>query len=135
MSAGFESRCHNHIDTGFLTRHHPAELIAADPRRDPPHALADQAARRSEAAVLGSVPFGLPGQAVRAASSALEIDSKRRLDLRSFSTPCGHSRCFCAGRDHSDGRRNLLKPRSVANRPVWPFEVKIWLVPNPRLSN
>jgi len=51
-----------HIDTGYLTRHPPAELMAADPRRDPLHALAaalaDQAARRSEAPVLGSLPSG-----------------------------------------------------------------------------
>jgi acetyl/propionyl-CoA carboxylase alpha subunit len=50
------------IDTGYLTRHDPAELMAADPRRDPLHALAvalaDQAARRSETPVLGSVPSG-----------------------------------------------------------------------------
>jgi propionyl-CoA carboxylase alpha chain len=51
-----------HIDTGYLTRHDPAELMAADPHRDTLHALAtalaDQAARRSEAPVLGSVPSG-----------------------------------------------------------------------------
>jgi len=51
-----------HIDTGYLTRHDPAGLMAGDPRRDPLHALAaalaDQAARRSEAAVLGSVASG-----------------------------------------------------------------------------
>jgi acetyl/propionyl-CoA carboxylase alpha subunit len=51
-----------HIDTGYLTRHNPAELMTADPRRDTVHALAaalaDQAARRSEAPVLGSLPSG-----------------------------------------------------------------------------
>jgi propionyl-CoA carboxylase alpha chain len=51
-----------HIDTGYLTRHDPVGLMAGDPRRDPLHALAtalaDQAARRSEAPVLGSAPSG-----------------------------------------------------------------------------
>ena len=50
------------IDTGYLTRHDPAKLMAADPRRDPLHALAaalaDQAARRTDAPVLGSLPSG-----------------------------------------------------------------------------
>jgi propionyl-CoA carboxylase alpha chain len=50
------------IDTGYLTRHEPADLMAADPRRDELHtvatALADQAARRGEARVLGAVPSG-----------------------------------------------------------------------------
>jgi acetyl/propionyl-CoA carboxylase alpha subunit len=51
-----------HIDTGYLTRHNPATLMTADPRRDAVHALAaalaDQAERRSEAPVLGSLPSG-----------------------------------------------------------------------------
>jgi acetyl/propionyl-CoA carboxylase alpha subunit len=51
-----------HTDTGYLTRHHPSDLMAADPRRDTVHALAvalaDQAARRSEAPVLGAAPSG-----------------------------------------------------------------------------
>jgi len=50
------------IDTGYLTRHEPAALMAADPRRDEVHviavALADQAARRAAAPVLASVPSG-----------------------------------------------------------------------------
>ena len=50
------------IDTGYLTRHQPADLMAADPRRDEVHAiavaLADQAARRSAAPVLAAVPSG-----------------------------------------------------------------------------
>jgi acyl-CoA carboxylase subunit alpha len=50
------------IDTGYLTRHPPAELTAADPRRDEVHAiavaLADQACRRGEAGVLAGVPSG-----------------------------------------------------------------------------
>ena len=51
-----------HIDTGFLTRHDPAELMAADPRRDEIHALAvalaDQALRRATATTLRGVPSG-----------------------------------------------------------------------------
>jgi propionyl-CoA carboxylase alpha chain len=50
------------IDTGYLTRHEPAGLMAADPRRDEVHAiavaLADQAARRAAAPVLATVPSG-----------------------------------------------------------------------------
>jgi propionyl-CoA carboxylase alpha chain len=50
------------IDTGYLIRHAPADLMAADPRRDELHAiavaLADQAARRADAPVLGVVPSG-----------------------------------------------------------------------------
>ena len=50
------------IDTGYLTRHAPADLMAADPRRDELHAiavaLADQAARRADAPVLAAVPSG-----------------------------------------------------------------------------
>ncbi|MCW2934230.1 MAG: accC [Actinomycetia bacterium] len=50
------------IDTGYLTRHAPADLMAADPRRDELHAiavaLADQAARRAAAPVLAAVPSG-----------------------------------------------------------------------------
>jgi propionyl-CoA carboxylase alpha chain len=49
-------------DTGYLTRHEPADLMAADPRRDEIHALAvalaDQAFRRETAAVLRSAPSG-----------------------------------------------------------------------------
>jgi propionyl-CoA carboxylase alpha chain len=51
-----------HTDTGYLTRHSPAGLMAGDPRRDELHAiavaLADQAFRRENAPVLGSVPSG-----------------------------------------------------------------------------
>jgi acetyl/propionyl-CoA carboxylase alpha subunit len=50
------------IDTGYLTRHAAADLMAADPRRDEVHAiavaLADQALRRREAPVLAGVPSG-----------------------------------------------------------------------------
>ena len=50
------------IDTGYLTRHAPADLMAADPRRDEVHAiavaLADQAHRRVQAPVLAAVPSG-----------------------------------------------------------------------------
>jgi propionyl-CoA carboxylase alpha chain len=50
------------IDTGYLTRHDPADLMAADPRRDEVHAiavaLADQALRRQQAPVLAAVPSG-----------------------------------------------------------------------------
>jgi propionyl-CoA carboxylase alpha chain len=50
------------IDTGYLTRHTPASLMAADPRRDEVHAiavaLADQALRRATAPVLAAVPSG-----------------------------------------------------------------------------
>jgi acetyl/propionyl-CoA carboxylase alpha subunit len=50
------------IDTGYLTRHPPASLMAADPRRDEVHAiavaLADQALRRATAPVLAAVPSG-----------------------------------------------------------------------------
>jgi propionyl-CoA carboxylase alpha chain len=49
-------------DTGYLSRHTPADLMAADPRRDEVHALAvalaDQAFRRETAPVLGSAPSG-----------------------------------------------------------------------------
>ena len=49
-------------DTSYLTRHDPADLMAADPRRDEIHALAvalaDQAFRRETAAVLRSAPSG-----------------------------------------------------------------------------
>jgi propionyl-CoA carboxylase alpha chain len=49
-------------DTGYLTRHNPADLMAADPRRDEIHALAvalaDQALRRETAPVLRSAPSG-----------------------------------------------------------------------------
>ena len=49
-------------DTGYLTRHQPASLMAADPRADEVHtiavALADQAGRRAAAPVLGSIPTG-----------------------------------------------------------------------------
>jgi acetyl/propionyl-CoA carboxylase alpha subunit len=51
-----------HTDTGYLTRHSPAGLMAGDPRRDDLHAiavaLADQAFRRENAPVLRSVPSG-----------------------------------------------------------------------------
>jgi propionyl-CoA carboxylase alpha chain len=51
-----------HIDTGYLTRHSPASLMAADPGRDEVHAvavaLADQALRRATAPVLAAVPSG-----------------------------------------------------------------------------
>jgi propionyl-CoA carboxylase alpha chain len=66
------------IDTGYLTRHDPAGLMAADPRTDELHAiavaLADQALRRLEAPVLAGVPSGwrnVPNapQRVRYASS------------------------------------------------------------------
>ena len=50
------------IDTGYLTRHVPAALMAADPARDEVHAiaiaLADQALRRDTAPVLAAVPSG-----------------------------------------------------------------------------
>jgi acetyl/propionyl-CoA carboxylase alpha subunit len=50
------------VDTGYLTGHDPAELMAADPRRDRLHALAvalaDQAARRGETSVLAAAPSG-----------------------------------------------------------------------------
>jgi acetyl/propionyl-CoA carboxylase alpha subunit len=50
------------IDTGYLTRHAPGDLVAADPRADEVHAiavaLADQALRRLEAPVLAAVPSG-----------------------------------------------------------------------------
>jgi acetyl/propionyl-CoA carboxylase alpha subunit len=50
------------IDTGYLTRHSPASLMAADPGKDEVHAiavaLADQALRRATAPVLGAVPSG-----------------------------------------------------------------------------
>ena len=49
-------------DTGYLTRHEPASLMAGDPRADEVHAiavaLADQARRRAAAPVLGSIPTG-----------------------------------------------------------------------------
>ena len=49
-------------DTGYLTRHAPADLMAADPRRDEIHALAvalaDQAFRRQTAAALRGAPSG-----------------------------------------------------------------------------
>ena len=51
-----------HIDTGYLTRHDPATLMAGDERRLPMHALAtalaDQALRRAETSVLRGVPSG-----------------------------------------------------------------------------
>ncbi|HEY4851056.1 MAG TPA: biotin carboxylase N-terminal domain-containing protein [Streptosporangiaceae bacterium] len=51
-----------HIDTGYLTRHDPATLIAGDERRLLVHALAialaDQALRRAETSVLTGVPSG-----------------------------------------------------------------------------
>jgi propionyl-CoA carboxylase alpha chain len=51
-----------HIDTGYLTRHDPATLMAGDERRLPVHALAtalaDQALRRAETSVLPGVPSG-----------------------------------------------------------------------------
>ena len=51
-----------HIDTGYLTRHDPATLMAGDQRRHPVHALAtalaDQALRRAETSVLAGVPSG-----------------------------------------------------------------------------
>ena len=51
-----------HIDTGYLTRHDPATLMAGDERRLPVHALAtalaDQALRRGETSVLPGVPSG-----------------------------------------------------------------------------
>jgi acetyl/propionyl-CoA carboxylase alpha subunit len=51
-----------HIDTGYLSRHAPAGLMAADPRRDEVHAiavaLADQALRRLQAPMLAAVPSG-----------------------------------------------------------------------------
>src|ERR1700730_5564084 len=51
-----------HIDTGYLTRHDPATLIAGDERRLLVHALAialaDQALRRAETSVLAGVPSG-----------------------------------------------------------------------------
>jgi len=51
-----------HIDTGYLTRHDPATLMAGDERRLPVHALAtalaDQALRRAEPSVLPGVPSG-----------------------------------------------------------------------------
>jgi acetyl/propionyl-CoA carboxylase alpha subunit len=50
------------IDTGYLTRHAPADLMAARPRRDELHALAvalaDQAERRASAPVLADLPSG-----------------------------------------------------------------------------
>jgi acetyl/propionyl-CoA carboxylase alpha subunit len=50
------------IDTGYLTRHAPAGLMAGHPSRDLVHAvavaLADQALRRSSATVLAAVPSG-----------------------------------------------------------------------------
>jgi propionyl-CoA carboxylase alpha chain len=50
------------IDTGYLTRHDPLELSAVSPKQIPVHALAislaDQAARRAEARVLGAAPSG-----------------------------------------------------------------------------
>jgi acetyl/propionyl-CoA carboxylase alpha subunit len=50
------------IDTGYLTRHHPADLMAGDERQLPVHALAaalsDQALRRGRAEVLTHVPSG-----------------------------------------------------------------------------
>lgn len=50
------------IDTGYLERHTPADLIKPDTRRDEVHsvavALADQALRRSQAPVLSAVPSG-----------------------------------------------------------------------------
>jgi propionyl-CoA carboxylase alpha chain len=51
-----------HIDTGYLTRHDPATLIAGDERQLLIHALAtalaDQALRRAETSVLTGVPSG-----------------------------------------------------------------------------
>ena len=51
-----------HIDTGYLTRHDPADLMAGDNRAVPVHALAtalaDQALRRAETPVLEGVPSG-----------------------------------------------------------------------------
>jgi propionyl-CoA carboxylase alpha chain len=51
-----------HIDTGYLTRHDPATLMAGDERRLPVHALAtalaDQALHRTETSVLAGVPPG-----------------------------------------------------------------------------
>ena len=50
------------IDTGYLTRHDPLELSAVSADQIPVHALAvslaDQAARRAEAGVLGAAPSG-----------------------------------------------------------------------------
>jgi acetyl/propionyl-CoA carboxylase alpha subunit len=50
------------IDTGYLTRHDPATLVTADPRRAQFHAvavaLADQAHRRDRARVLTTLPSG-----------------------------------------------------------------------------
>jgi len=50
------------IDTGYLTRHSAASLMAADPGRDEVHAiavaLADAALRRATAPVLAAVPSG-----------------------------------------------------------------------------
>jgi propionyl-CoA carboxylase alpha chain len=49
-------------DTGYLTRHHPAELAAPDPAVTAVHALAaalaGQAARRATATVLATLPSG-----------------------------------------------------------------------------
>jgi propionyl-CoA carboxylase alpha chain len=51
-----------HIDTGYLTRHDPASLIAGDESRLPVHALAaalaDQALRRARSPVLAGIPSG-----------------------------------------------------------------------------
>jgi acetyl/propionyl-CoA carboxylase alpha subunit len=51
-----------HIDTGYLTRHDPATLMAGDERRLPVHALAtalaDQALHRAETSVLAGVSSG-----------------------------------------------------------------------------
>jgi len=50
------------IDTGYLTRHDPADLVRRDPTRDRLHALAtalaDQAAGRDRATVLATLPSG-----------------------------------------------------------------------------
>jgi acetyl/propionyl-CoA carboxylase alpha subunit len=50
------------IDTGYLTRHDPAELMAGDDRQIPVHALAaalaNQAHRRAGAEVLTHIPSG-----------------------------------------------------------------------------
>jgi propionyl-CoA carboxylase alpha chain len=50
------------IDTGYLTRHAPADLMAGHPSKDIVHAvaaaLADQAERRASAPVLAALPSG-----------------------------------------------------------------------------
>ena len=119
-------------DTGYLTRHPPADLMAADPHADEVHAvavaLADQALRRATAPVLGSIPSGWrnvrnePRQATYAAGErsftiAYEVRGDRaevsvRGDLAEAS-PAMSVHLFACGPDlvdlMADGVRRLVR--------------------------